>query len=57
MHPQTNNPENIVNIASLRLKPLVVETTQPDELTIKLKLESGIDGFIVFIKPTLPSIN
>ena len=57
MHPQTNNPENIVNIASLRLKPLVVETTQLDELTIKLKLESGIDGFIVFIKPTLPSIN
>ena len=56
MQSQTNNHDNLVNVASLRFKPLVVEATQNDELTIKLKLEPGVDGFIVFLKPMLPSI-
>ena len=57
MQPQPNNHDNLVNIASLRFKPLAVEVTETDELTIKLKLEPGVDGFIVFLKPPLPSIH
>lgn len=57
MQPHTDNHDNFVNIASLRFKPLVVEATENGELTIKLKLEPGMDGFIVFLKPPLPSIH
>ena len=57
MQSQSNNHDNLVNLASLRFKPMAVEVTEPNELTIKLKLEPGVDGFIVFLKPSLPSIH
>lgn len=57
MQPQSNNPNNLVNIASLRFQPLVAEVADNHELTITLKLEPGVDGFIVFLQPPLPSIH
>lgn len=56
MPPQTSTNDNIVNIASMRFKPLALEANETGELTITLKLEPGIHGFIVLLKPMLPSI-
>ncbi len=57
MQPHIINPDNFVNIAAMRFQPLVLEAVENEQLTIKLKLEPGIDGFIVILKPMLPSID
>jgi hypothetical protein len=53
---QTNNPHT-VKIAAMRLQTLVVEVQPHKDFTLKLKPEDGIHGFIILLKPLLPTIN
>ena len=54
MQNQIINSQDIVNINSMRFKTLVAEGN--DEFNLKLTREDGIQGFIVFLRPSLPSI-
>ena len=51
-----NHPD-ILEIATMRFKTVVVEAKANQAVTLELPVESGINGFIVFLQPPLPCIN
>jgi len=55
-HDKINQP-NILEIATMRFKTVVAEARANQAVTLELPVESGINGFIVFLQPPLPCIN
>ena len=54
MTPEKTTRQSILEIAALRLKTVVAEADQ--DVTLKFKPETGVQGYIVLLQPSLPSI-
>jgi hypothetical protein len=55
MIPKQINEPNIVEIGALRFKTIIAKADQ--DFALKLTPEAGIQGFIVLLRPSLPSIS
>jgi hypothetical protein len=48
------NAQNMLEIATIRCKTIIAQADR--EVMLKLTPEAGIQGFIVLLQPSLPSI-
>ena len=56
MTKEPNTQPNIFKIASMRFKTVVAEAGGRRSVTLTLPTDPDVQGFIVLLQPTLPSI-
>lgn len=57
MNDQFIENQDILKLASMRFKTVVAEVADPRHLNLNLTAEAGVQGFIVLLRPALPSID
>jgi hypothetical protein len=56
INEQSNLP-NVVKLATMRFKTIIAEAMDSQPITLSLPADSSVQGFIVILKPALPSID